>query len=84
MYVSFSLSDLPYLLVSTRLDFSMVGLLASLCSESYMEWPAGRYLLDEMSIVQSHGIPEEVIDNVVKAGKKYFSLPEAAKMEVSF
>jgi isopenicillin N synthase-like dioxygenase len=39
---------------------------------------------DEMSIVQSHGIPEEVIDNAVKAGKKYFSLPEAAKMEVSF
>ena len=49
-----------------------------------MEWPAGRYLLDKMSIVQSHGIPEEVIDNAVKAGKKYFSLPEAAKMEVSF
>lgn len=34
-------------------------------------------------LVQSHGIPEEVIDNAVKAAKKYFSLPEAAKMEVS-
>ena len=34
-------------------------------------------------LVQSHGIPEEVIDNTVKAAKRYFSLPEAAKMEVS-
>ena len=40
-------------------------------------------LLDECSIVQSHGIPEEVIDNAVKAAKRYFSLPEASKMEVS-
>ena len=35
-------------------------------------------------LVQSHGIPEEVIDNAVKAAERYFSLPEAAKMEVSF
>lgn len=35
-------------------------------------------------LVQSHGIPEGVIDNVVKAAKMYFSLPEAAKMEVSW
>jgi len=32
---------------------------------------------------QSHGIPEEVIDNVVTASKRYFALPEAVKMEIS-
>lgn len=42
------------------------------------KWPCRRSLL-----VQSHGIPEEVIDNAVKAAKSYFSLPEATKMEVS-
>ena len=35
-------------------------------------------------LVQSHGIPEDVIDNTVRAAKRYFSLPEATKMEVSF
>ncbi|KAF8817115.1 Clavaminate synthase-like protein [Phlegmacium glaucopus] len=35
-----------------------------------------------INVLQSHGIPEEVIDNTVKAAKKYFSLPEAVKMEL--
>jgi len=32
--------------------------------------------------IQSHGIPGDVFDNVVKAAKRFFSLSEAAKMEL--
>jgi len=33
--------------------------------------------------IGSHGIPQEVIDNAVKAAKTYFSLPEATKAELA-
>jgi isopenicillin N synthase-like dioxygenase len=34
------------------------------------------------NIVQSHGIPEEVIDNTINGAKEFFALPDGAKMEV--
>lgn len=34
-------------------------------------------------LVESHGIPEEVIHNTINIAKKYFELPESTKMEVS-
>ncbi|KAF9485812.1 Clavaminate synthase-like protein [Pholiota conissans] len=33
-------------------------------------------------LVESHGIPEEVIDNTISAAKEYFVLPEATKLEL--
>ncbi|KJA17467.1 hypothetical protein HYPSUDRAFT_146474 [Hypholoma sublateritium FD-334 SS-4] len=32
--------------------------------------------------IESHGIPEEAVDNTINVGKKYFALPEATKMEL--
>ncbi|KDR82437.1 hypothetical protein GALMADRAFT_823330 [Galerina marginata CBS 339.88] len=32
--------------------------------------------------IQSHGIPDEVIDSTVDAAKRYFALPEETKMEL--
>ena len=70
-----------------RLDFSMVSLRFSLTPLNLVyrmtDVSYGGLLPWMRFLVHSHGIPEEVIDNTVKAAKRYFSLPEATKMEVS-
>lgn len=33
-------------------------------------------------LVKNHGISQELIDNAVEAGKKFFALPEEEKMKV--
>lgn len=43
--------------------------------------PPGTFIC--MILVQSHGIPEEVIDNTINGAKEFFALPDRAKMEVS-
>ena len=65
-----------------RLDFSMVSLRCPL-KFIWNSMTGVMILLRMKCLVHSHGIPEEVIDNAVKAAKRYFSLPESAKMEVS-
>lgn len=35
-----------------------------------------------MDSVKNHGIPDDLIDKTVEAGKDFFALPESVKMEV--
>ena len=36
-----------------------------------------------MGPVKNHGIPDDIIDRTIEAGKAFFALPEEVKMEVS-
>jgi len=64
-----------------RSDFSTVGW-SPTQNGSSINMSTPWHLHVHAIIVQSHGIPEEVIDNTIHGAKEFFALPDRAKMEV--
>lgn len=77
LIIPLSTVNLGWIFLWWSLRFSLIHSFWDLYGVTDVSWGILKCL------VHSHGIPEEVIDNAVKAAMRYFSLPEAAKMEVS-